>query len=84
MMKQTNRNEQMSNTMTSAAYELTDREVHILRMLFSGQCSTAVAKNLGISKRTVDFHLAHAYVKMGVANRYDAFRKAIELGVISE
>jgi len=84
MMNQTNIIEKMSNTMTSAEYDLTDREVHILRMLFNGQNSTAVAKNLGISKRTVDFHLAHAYLKMGVANRYDAFRKAIELGVISE
>lgn len=64
--------------------KLTDREMDILRRLFSGQCSTEVANNLQVSKRTVDFHLARAYAKMGVANRYDAFRKAIELGIISE
>ncbi len=64
--------------------KLTDREMDILRRLFSGQCSTEVANSLQVSKRTVDFHLARAYAKMGVTNRYDAFKKAIELGIISE
>ena len=64
--------------------KLTEREIDILRRLFSGQCSTEVASELQVSKRTVDFHLARAYAKMGVANRYDAFRKAVEMGIISE
>ncbi len=83
-MKLTQAEDRVCDTVISHGYELTDREIHILRLLFSGQSSTAVANNLGISKRTVDFHLAQAYVKMGVANRYDAFKKAIELGVIGE
>lgn len=74
----------MSSTITSSGHELTDREIHILRRLFSGQRSAEAASDLGVSKRTIDFHLAQAYAKMGVANRYDAFRKAIELGIISE
>lgn len=68
----------------SVGDRLTDRELDILKQIFSGKCSSEVATTLQVSKRTVDFHLAKAYAKMGVTNRYDAFRKAVELGIISE
>ena len=61
---------------------LTDREREILRLIFDGKCSNEVAKTLSLSKRTVDFHLARAYVKLGVSNRFQAFRRAVELGII--
>lgn len=61
---------------------LTDREREILRLIFEGKCSNEVAQTLSLSKRTVDFHLARAYVKLGVSNRFQAFRRAVELGII--
>lgn len=61
---------------------LTEREREILRLIFDGKCSNEVASILCVSKRTVDFHLARAYVKLGVSNRFQAFKKAIELGII--
>lgn len=84
MMEQTETKRRSSVSAISLGDKLTDREMDILQRLFSGQCSTEVASNLQVSKRTVDFHLARAYAKMGVANRYDAFRKAVELGIIRE
>ena len=62
---------------------LTEREREILRLIFDGKCSTEVATILCVSKRTVDFHLARAYEKLGVSNRYQAFKRAAELVIIS-
>ena len=62
---------------------LTEREREILKLIFEGKCSSEVAQSLSVSKRTVDFHLARAYVKLGVSNRFQAFRRAVELGIIS-
>jgi len=62
---------------------LTEREREILRLIFDGKCSNEVADILCVSKRTVDFHLARAYVKLGVSNRFQAFKRAMELGIIN-
>lgn len=67
---------------TEALSRLTDREREILKLIFDGRCSSEVATSLSVSKRTVDFHLARAYVKLGVSNRFQAFRRAVELGII--
>ncbi len=67
---------------TDVVSRLTDREREILRLIFDGKCSNEVASVLCVSKRTVDFHLARAYVKLGVSNRFQAFKRAIELGII--
>jgi len=65
-----------------APARLTERERAILKLIFEGKCSSEVAQTLCVSKRTVDFHLARAYVKLGVSNRFQAFRRAVELGII--
>jgi DNA-binding CsgD family transcriptional regulator len=83
-MKQTDKETTMIVSAISTGFELTAREMDILRMLFTGQRSTEIADTLKISKRTTDKHLAQAYSKMRVINRYDAYRKAIELGIISD
>ena len=62
---------------------LTERERKILSLIFDGKSSSEVAKVMSVSKRTVDFHLARAYVKLGVSNRFQAFKRAVDLGIIS-
>lgn len=62
---------------------LTEREREILKLIFDGKCSNEVAQTLCVSKRTVDFHLARAYVKLGVSNRFQAFKRAVELGIVT-
>jgi DNA-binding NarL/FixJ family response regulator len=63
---------------------LNDREKEILKFIFDGNSSSDVATLLSVSKRTVDFHLARAYVKMGVTNRIQAYQKAIDMGIIKK
>ncbi len=65
-----------------ALSRLTEREREILKLIFDGKCSNEVANALSVSKRTVDFHLARAYVKLGVSNRFQAFKRAVELGIV--
>jgi DNA-binding CsgD family transcriptional regulator len=48
---------------------LTSREQQVLHLAMSGLTDTAVAKTLGIAKRTVRFHLSNAIRKAGVATR---------------
>jgi len=66
-----------------ALSRLTEREREILKLIFDGRCSNEVAQTLSVSKRTVDFHLARAYVKLGVSNRFQAFKRAVELGIVA-
>ena len=65
-----------------ALSRLTEREREILKLIFDGKCSNEVAQSLSVSKRTIDFHLARAYVKLGVSNRFQAFKRAVELGIV--
>ncbi len=62
---------------------LTAREIEVLTPLFEGKSSREVAKELFISKHTVDFHLASIYNKLGVGNRMQAFREAARRGLVT-
>lgn len=60
---------------------LTRREREIVRMAIGGETAVAIANRLFISGRTVETHLANAYVKLGVASRLELARRAEELGI---
>jgi DNA-binding CsgD family transcriptional regulator len=62
---------------------LTKREFEVLTLISEGKSSKEVAEQLFVSKRTVDFHLANIYGKLGVTNRVQAFREATRRGLIS-
>lgn len=52
-------------------------------MVSEGKISKVVADELGVSKRTVEFHLRNVYDKLGVSNRFQAFRVATRLELIA-
>jgi len=60
--------------------DLTDRENETLGHIFEGKSSKDAADDMYLSKRTVDFHLANAYRKLGVGNRVQAFRLLTKRG----
>ena len=60
---------------------LTEREREVVRLAVDGQTALAIAKRLYISDRTVETHLANAYVKLGVQSRVELARRADELGL---
>ena len=59
------------------------REIEVLRLLASGKTSREVAEQLELSRRTVDNHAGRFYKKLGVSNRVQAVRRAVELGILS-
>jgi DNA-binding response OmpR family regulator len=60
----------------SKAVQLAEREVETLTWAARGKTSAEIALILGLSKRTVDFHLDNARTKLGVATRTQAVMKA--------
>ena len=56
--------------------ELNDREVETLTWAARGKTSAEIAQILGLSKRTVDFHIDNARAKLGAATRTEAVIKA--------
>jgi DNA-binding NarL/FixJ family response regulator len=55
---------------------LNDREIDALTWVARGKTSIQIAEILELSKRTVDFHLNNARVKLGAATRTQAAIKA--------
>lgn len=51
------------------AYQLTERECEVLTWLAKGKTNRDIGDILGISPRTVNKHLEHIYVKLGVETR---------------
>jgi DNA-binding NarL/FixJ family response regulator len=47
---------------------LNDREIETLTWVARGKTSAQIAKNLDLSKRTIDFHLDNARTKLSAAN----------------
>lgn len=60
--------------------ELTDRELEVLRLLAEGLSNKELARALNLSPRTVNFHLANIYSKLGVSSRTEAVVYALRQG----
>ena len=55
--------------MASQRWNLTARQTEVLRWLAHGLTNGLIAQTLGISERTVEFHLKGIFDKAGVDNR---------------
>jgi DNA-binding response OmpR family regulator len=56
--------------------ELNSREVETLTWVARGKTSAEIAQILGLTKRTIDFHIDNARAKLGAATRTEAVIKA--------
>jgi DNA-binding response OmpR family regulator len=56
--------------------DLNDREVEVLTWVARGKTSIEIAQIIGLTKRTVDFHIDNARAKLGAATRTEAVIKA--------
>src|SRR5258707_6183909 len=64
------------NEVWSKQVELNEREVETLTWAARGKTSAEIAQILGLSKRTVEFHIDNAREKLGAATRVEAAIKA--------
>jgi DNA-binding CsgD family transcriptional regulator len=55
-----------------------EREKDVVKLLLQGRGNKQIALELGISTRTVEFHLSNIYAKLGVHSRSEAILKFTE------
>ena len=58
--------------------DLTQREIQILHLVLEGQTNKAIAGELSVCEKTIEFHLSHIYTKIGVRTRMMAGIWAIQ------
>lgn len=64
--------------------DLTPRELEILQLVLTGKTNRAIAGQISISERTVEFHLDNIYTKIGVRTRLMAVVWALQQGMGTE
>jgi NarL family two-component system response regulator LiaR len=71
-----------SATPDAPVEELTPREAEVLALLVDGLSNNEIASQLFISRSTVKTHLSNIFAKLGVGNRVEAVRMALERGLV--
>jgi DNA-binding NarL/FixJ family response regulator len=61
---------------------LTRRELEVVRLVAMGNTSREIARELFLSPRTVESHVASILLKLDCRTRTDAARRASELGLL--
>ncbi len=72
---------QPSNTY-QATETLSERELQVLELVAKGLTNEQIAKNLDISKRTVDNHISNILNKTNTDNRVALVRWALQWGKV--
>lgn len=66
----------------STQHYLTMTEIGISGLISKEKSNQEIAKELHISKRTVEYHLTSIYQKLGVYSRVGAIMKGMEKGIL--
>lgn len=61
---------------------LTERQAAVLECAAAGQSNKEVARTLGISERTIKYHLESAFSRLGASSRAEAVAAALTQGLI--
>lgn len=61
--------------------DLTARELEVLQLMLAGYTNKAIAVQIFVSEKTVEFHLDHIYTKIGVRTRLMAGIWAVQQGL---
>lgn len=64
--------------------DLTQRELQILQLVIDGKTNKAIAHEIQISEKTVEFHLDNVYSKLGARSRLMASIWALQHGINAE
>jgi DNA-binding NarL/FixJ family response regulator len=67
---------------SSSDYQLSDREVEVLKALTEGHSYKSIADKLFVSVHTVRFHLHNIYEKLHVSSRAEAVAKVMKENVL--
>ena len=65
----------------ATVYDLTAREVEVLRLVAAGRTNRQIGEELFISESTAGVHVSRILAKFGVAGRVEAATMAARLGL---
>ena len=68
----------------ASLHDLTPRELEILQLVIAGKTNKQIAREVFISKKTVEFHLDNIYSKLGIRTRLRVGIWAIQQGLQGE
>ena len=63
---------------------LTAREQQVLDLITEGFTNRQISSNLSISEATVENHIHHIFVKLGISNRAQAVAHAFQLRIFMQ
>jgi len=69
---------------TEGSRYLSNREMEVLSLVAQGMTNEGIGEHLGISKKTAQHHVAHAYQKIGVSSRVEAAMWFAKRGLVGE
>jgi DNA-binding CsgD family transcriptional regulator len=72
----------LSRDASSPTNGLTGRELEVVQLLATGATNRAIARELGISERTVTTYVGHMFTKLGVESRAGLTAYAYEHGLV--
>ena len=75
------RQDQEATNAAARIAEMTSREREVLERLLLGGTNKTIAKDLGISPRTVEIHRAHVMERLGARNLSEVVRMALAAGL---
>jgi DNA-binding NarL/FixJ family response regulator len=64
-------------------FELTPRELDVLKLLAGGMSNAAIADDLNLSVNTVRNHVANLLMKLGVHSKLEALSVAVREGLVA-
>lgn len=67
---------------TRSELPLTNQETIDVKHVCAGKSAKEAAHAIGVTKRTVDFHMNNIHRKLKIANRIELFIWAIEQGLV--
>jgi DNA-binding NarL/FixJ family response regulator len=67
----------------SHSLALTPRERSVLELLARGRSNKEIAAALGVTERTVKFHVSALFSKLGASNRTEAVTRAVQSGLVA-
>ena len=73
----------LSHLSKEKQYSLTEREIQCLLLIAKGFSVKAMAQNLELSERTINFHIQKLNKKLGTRNKYQSLAKALELDMLT-
>lgn len=75
-------NQEITDSDTGESFQLTERQMEVLKLVAQGMVYKEIGDRLGLSERTIKYHMAKIMEKLHLENRTQVIALASQLGII--